>query len=145
VVVRHFESEAGEGALEHITAAGTTNFRTAHLVEAAKEAREELEVAFAGHVLTPLRGEKDERRAANAVPLQARIDQAISAQTIQVAPDCVVAERQRIGELSHRRLTVGADQPQDLFASGFHAPIVATPSPDCQQLSTLNAILRKKS
>jgi hypothetical protein len=43
------------------------------------------------------------------VPLQARLDQAVRAQTVEVAPHCLMGHAQRFGNLTDGCFTVAAD------------------------------------
>ena len=90
------------------------------LLEVAEQARQELQVGPAGELLAPFGGEEHQRGPPNAVTLQACIQEPIRPQSVEVSAYRLLAQRQRVGQLMHARLTTAAHVAKDLVPGAFH-------------------------
>src|SRR5438874_1879927 len=71
----------------------------ANLLEVAEEPGEELQVAMGYRLFAAFRGKEEERGPANAVPLEADVDQAIGPENVEMAANSGLAHLQHLGDL----------------------------------------------
>ena len=108
MVGRHLVRDAAEHLLQHLVPGRAADLRGSELLEVAEHARQQLQVGSARQLLAALRGEEQQRRPADTVPLLPHVDQAVGAQPVQVAAHRLLAQVKRLRKLRDRRLATAA-------------------------------------